>query len=52
MKHFYSQGIIVLANVKEEETDMTQQTTMQMNMAMMNGMMHMCRMFVCLKNQI
>jgi len=28
-------------------------TTMEMNMAMMNGMMmYMCRMFVCLKNQI
>ena len=31
---------------------MTQQTTMQMNRAMMNGMMYMCRMFACLKNQI
>lgn len=32
---------------------MTQITTMQMNMAMMCGMMmDMCRMFVCLKNQI
>lgn len=32
---------------------MTHQTTMQMNMAMMNGMMmYMCRMFVCSENQI
>lgn len=32
---------------------MTQQKTMQMNMAMMCGMMmDMCRMFVCLENQI
>ncbi len=31
---------------------MAYQTSMQMNMAMMNGMMCMCRMFVCLKNQI
>jgi len=31
---------------------MAYQTSMQMNMAMMNGMMRMCRMFVCLKNQI
>ncbi|MDO5406712.1 MAG: hypothetical protein Q4F28_05215 [Eubacteriales bacterium] len=38
--------------IEDEDTDMTQQTTMQMNMAMMNGMMYMCRMFVCLKSQI
>lgn len=31
---------------------MAYQTTMEMNMAMMNGMMCMCRMFVCLENQI
>lgn len=32
---------------------MTQQTTMQMNMDMMCGMMmDMCRMFVCVKNHI
>lgn len=37
---------------KKEDTDMTQQTTMQMNMDMMNGMMYMCRMFVCIKNHI
>ena len=29
---------------------MAYQTTMEMNMAMMNGMMCMCRMFVCLKS--
>lgn len=27
-------------------------TTVQMNMGMMNGMMYMCRMFVCSKNHI
>lgn len=32
---------------------MNHSATMQMNMAMMDGMMmYMCRMFVCLKNQI
>lgn len=30
---------------------MNYQTTMQMDMAMMNGMMYMCRMFVCAKYQ-
>lgn len=32
---------------------MNHSTTMQMNMAMMNGMMmYMCRMFVCSENHI
>lgn len=31
---------------------MTQQMAMQMNMDMMNGKMYMCRMFVCVENQI
>lgn len=33
-------------------TVMKHSATMQMDMAMMNGMMYMCRMFVCLENQI
>lgn len=31
---------------------MNHSATMQMDMAMMSGMMYMCRMFVCLKNHI